>query len=330
MLFLGIGAGLIYLILRGITPEEKEGIKKAAAQANYFWIGVSVVISFLSHLIRALRWKMLIEPTGHKVGTRNTFSALLIGYLANYALPRLGEVTRCGVLSKYEKTPFTSLLGTVIVERAIDLLSLIVLFFLMMLFCFNQVYTFVKKPLQTFYNNKINSLVHLNLLVVLIVLVIVGAGIFIFLKKKKAIWDFAGKYMKNFWDGIKSIGMLKNPLLFWIYSILIWLAYLLSAYFCFFSFTESSHLPLTAGLVILVFGSLGVIATPGGTGAYQILVIKVLTRIFLISFPVSFTIAWMIWGSQALLIVFLGLLSLLLLPILNKNEEARVDTIQNT
>lgn len=331
LFFLSIGIGLIYLIVHGISPEDRENIKQAALKANYFWVLMALIVSVISHWLRAMRWKMLIEPTGKVVKTSNTFFSLMIGYMANYApLPRLGEVYRCVILSRYEKTPFTALLGTVIVERTVDFLSLVVLFFLMLLLCFNQVYGYVKNGVANYISSKLEHLLHFNMLIGIIALVVLVVIAFVLIRKKDTIKAFAGKYIKSFVDGIKSVGKLKKPFLFWGYTVAIWICYLFAAYFCFFCFEESSHLTPVNALVVLIAGTLGVIVTPGGTGAYQVLVTKVLTRIFFISFAISFTIAWIIWGCQLLLSVILGLLSLILLPILNKNEEAGSDTVQNS
>jgi uncharacterized protein (TIRG00374 family) len=331
LFFLAIGAGLIYLIVRGITPEDWANIKIAAIKANYFWVVLAMAVSGVSHWLRALRWKMLIEPTGKAPKISNTFFSVMIGYMANYApLPRLGEVYRCALLSRYEKIPFVAMLGTVIVERVIDTLLLGVLFFVMLFVSFSQVYPYIKAKSSTFIHDKLSHLEHSNLLLIGIVVVILAVIVYIYIKKKDAIWGFAGKYIKSFGDGLKSVAKLKRPGLFWFYSIAIWVCYLLGPYLYFFCFEETSHLTVADALVVLIFGTVGIIITPGGTGAYQILVIKVLTRIFLISFTISFTFAWITWGSQLLLIVILGLISLLLLPLMNKNEEDRGNTVQNS
>ena len=130
LLFLSIGMLLVWLVVKDITAEEKTNIKIAFEKANYFWIVLSMILVTVSHWSRAVRWKMLLEPLGYKPKTSNTFFAIMVGYLANLALPRLGEVSRCGVLNKYEKVSFEEAFGTVIAERAIDLLCLVLVFFL--------------------------------------------------------------------------------------------------------------------------------------------------------------------------------------------------------
>jgi uncharacterized protein (TIRG00374 family) len=327
LLFLGIGIALVYLIVRKITPDDWKNIKLAAVNANYFWVIVSLAIGVLSNILRALRWRMLIEPIDKKPGLANTFFSVMIGYMANYALPRLGEVSRCGVLSKYEKISFAGLIGTVIVERVIDMLMLLLFFMVMLLFSFSKVSTIIKNKATTVLGGKWDSFKHSNPVILIIIAIVLIGGVWFLYKKKDTLFGFAKKFINNFLGGIKSIGSLKKPFLFWFYSVAIWIMYLLMLYVCFFCFSETSHLTLSDALVVLSFATFGVIATPGGIGAYQWLVISVLTHIYFISQSIAFTLAWIIWGSQLILIVLLGLVSLLLLPIINKNDKIGIHTV---
>jgi glycosyltransferase 2 family protein len=337
LLFLGVGVGLVYLIIRKITPEDWKNIKLAAGNANYFWVGFSLVIGTLSHLLRAMRWRLLIESMpaeeggGKLPGLLNTFCSVIIGYLANYALPRLGEVSRCGVLSKYEKISFAGLVGTVVVERVFDLLLMLLLFLLMLLLSFSKVYGIVEKKASVVLQGKWDSFKQINPIILIAgIVVLIGVAWFLY-KKKDHFFGFAKKFINNFLGGIKSIGNLKSPFLFWTYSGGIWFCYLLMPYLCFFCFGETSHLTLSDALVVLMFGTFGVIVpVPGGVGAFQWLVIAVLTHIYFIAPNIAFTLAWIMWGSQLVLILTLGLISLLLLPIINKNDndnKAAVHTV---
>ncbi|MBC8456372.1 MAG: flippase-like domain-containing protein, partial [Deltaproteobacteria bacterium] len=129
--FLGLGILIIWLSLKDLTEEERHEIVKAFRTANYNWVILALMLGIFSHILRALRWMMFMGPMGYKPRFKNSFYAVMIGYLANLAFPRLGEVTRCGILAKYEKIPFNRSLGTVITERAIDMLIFFMLFILM-------------------------------------------------------------------------------------------------------------------------------------------------------------------------------------------------------
>lgn len=315
---MGIGVGLVYLSVKDITSKDIDNIRNNPPR--WWWLIASMLVGLLSHWIRAIRWRMLIEPVAEKPGQRNTFFAVMIGYMANYApILRFGEVYRCGILSRYEKAPFTTLVGTVIVERTIDTLLLIVFFIIMLLLKAEKVYGVVMPHVKLFIHTKLSLLSDHLFLVIGIIVVLAGALVFI-LRKKSGVFGFAQKYIQGFWLGIKSVGKLKKPLWFWFYSVGIWVLYLLSTYLCFFCFNETSSLTLADALVVLMFCTFGVIVSPGGVGAFQILIKNVLEKIYKISGSVPFAMGWIIWGSQFVLIVSLGLISLLLLPILNKND----------
>lgn len=327
LVFLAIGIGLVYLSVKDISSADWQQIKTSHPQ--YWWLLLAMAAAVLSHWLRAVRWRMLIEPFAPKPSRKNAFAAVIIGYMANYApLPRLGEVYRCVILRRYEKTPFTELLGTIVVERTLDFLMMGIFTVLMLTLSAGKVYSVVMDKGQVYFQNKM-SWFNAHLLLIVIAILIVLAGIVLILRIKKGIRDKIMKVVRGFWAGIKGVSKLKNPLLFWFYTISIWVMYLLAAYFCFFCYKETSVLTLTDGLVILVFGAVGVIISPGGIGAYQILVGKAFLYIYHIAKPINIALAWIIWGSQFVLIVFLGLISLLLLPIMNKNEEVRVDSVKN-
>ena len=130
-LFLGLGIFIIWLSLRGLTSEERIQILHSFRIANYNWVILTIIMGITSHILRALRWRLFFEPLGYHPSLKNTFFAVMVGYFANMAFPRLGEVTRCGILTRYEKIPFNKSFGTVITERAIDMIIFIFLFFLM-------------------------------------------------------------------------------------------------------------------------------------------------------------------------------------------------------
>ncbi|HXB13772.1 MAG TPA: lysylphosphatidylglycerol synthase transmembrane domain-containing protein [Bacteroidia bacterium] len=323
LLFLGIGLGLIYLSVKDISLKDLQTLRDNPP--NYWWLIASVLVCLLSHLIRAIRWRMLIEPVSEVPKLSNTFFAVMIGYMANYApLPRLGEVYRCVILSRYEKAPVVALVGTVIVERVIDTFMLLLFFLVMLLVRFQKVYDVVMPKIGLYIHNKLSFVEKHYIVLILAIIIVVGGVAFILLKGENKLMGKVKKFVLNFWEGIKSVGKLKRPVVFWIYSVGIWVLYLLSTYMCMqcFSATAEPSLTIADAVVILIFGTLGVIVTPGGTGAYQVLIKNVLEKIYRIGGIVPFALGWIIWGSQFVLILILGLVSLILLPILNKNEQA--------
>ena len=283
-----------------------------------------MVISGLSHYFRAVRWKILLEPLHHKPKTSNVFFAVMVGYLANFAIHRIGEVTRCGLLTKYEKVPFTEGFGSVIAERAFDMVCLIIIFFMVFALEFTKISGIANDLIFTTIANKWNALMQNHTL--LIILAIVGfiaiAGFFYFRKKiQKLISGKIKGFIFGIWEGLLSIKNVNKPYMFILQTILIWIMYILQVYVCFFAFAETSHLSFTVAMVIMVFGSIGIIAVPGGTGAYQLIVIQILTTVYAITSTPANAFAWSVWASQFILIVLLGFISLVLLGALNKKEE---------
>ena len=324
LFFLGIGILLIWLAVRNLAQEDKDSIAEAFTQANYYWISLSMLLSFFSHLIRAMRWRILIQPLGFNPKLSNTFFALMVGYLANFALPRLGEVSRCGVLTKYEKIPFTEGFGTVIAERAIDLLCLVLIFMGALVFQFDELWGLTNDKIVTPLSTKLSSLMDSNIFLTIFALIMIGITIsfFVFRKRSKGVLSKKLKDMAlGFWEGLKSVKNIKRPFLFIFHTILIWFLYTALLYVGFFCFSETSSLTFAAALAIMLFGSLGIAFVPGGTGAYQALVTETLTSAYKTSFTFAFAFSWLIWTSQFALILLLGVISLILLPVMNRETK---------
>ena len=321
LFFLGLGVLLIWLALRKTTDEEFASIKTSLNNANYFWIFLSVIISGLSHFFRSLRWKILLNSMGHNPKTSNTFFSVMVGYLANFGLPRLGEVTRCGLLTTYEKIPFTESLGTVVSERALDVICLLIIFFAALGIEFDKIYGIADDLIFSTVSEKFHSLMQKQTFVIVagIILLLMVVAFFYFRKKIQALISGKAKgIITGLWNGLVSVKNVNKPVWFIIHTVLIWIMYILQVYVCFFAFGQTAHLSFMVAVVIVVFGSLGVIAVPGGTGAYQLIVIQILTTVYLIGKPVAFAFAWAVWTSQFVLILSVGLISLLLLALLNK------------
>ena len=321
LFFLGIGVLLIWLAVRNLTENDKASIADAFTQANYYWIALSMFLSFLSHLVRAMRWRILIQPLGFNPKLSNTFFALMVGYLANFALPRLGEISRCGVLTKYEKIPFTEAFGTVIAERAIDVLCLILIFVGTLFFQFDELWGLTNDKIIIPLSSKVSSMMDSNIFLTIFAVIMIGITIsfFVFRKRSKGMLSKKVKDMAlGFWEGLKSVKNIRRPFLFIFHTILIWLLYTGLLYVGFFCFEETSQLAFGAALAIMLFGSLGIAFVPGGTGAYQALVTETLTSAYKTTFTFAFAFSWLIWTSQFALILLLGVISLILLPIMNK------------
>jgi glycosyltransferase 2 family protein len=327
-IFLGIGLFFIWIFLRNLTADQKQEILNSMGNANYWWIGLAIPLGILSHFTRAMRWKMLIETMGYKPRKSNMFFAVMIGYFANLALPRLGEVSRCTILTKYEDVPFQKSFGTVITERALDMVVFIFLFFLNLAFQAERLSGYIDekiyKPLQA----KLHLSYNLSgaFAIIMIVFIVVFGIIFLVFRKKilaNKLYLKVKEIALGFVEGMKSLIKVRNLWLFSFYTFSIWALYLLMAYIVFFSISASSGLGIDAGLAVLVFGSVGFMVVQGGIGIYPAIVAETLV-LYGVASAQGYALGWLIWASQNIIIVLVGIISLLLLPILNnrKHEKA--------
>lgn len=325
--FLGIGIFFIWIFLRNLTPEQKKEIVQSMGDANYWWIGLAIPLGILSHYVRAIRWKMLIETMGYKPGNTNMFFAVITGYFANLALPRLGEVSRCTVLANYENVPFNKSFGTVITERAFDLIIFVVLFFFNVALQAERLSGYINekiyKPLQA----KLHLSYDLSgtLLIIVISFIVIFSLIFIVFRKQitsNKLYLKIKHMVLGFLEGMKSLIKVKNLWLFAFYSFSIWALYLLMAYIVFFSMPGSSGLGIDAGFAVLVFGSVGFMVVQGGIGIYPAIVAETLV-LYGVASVQGYALGWLIWTSQNLTIVLVGIISLILLPILNNRKNVK-------
>ena len=321
--FLGIGVLLVWLAVKDKTKAELDTIKRALEQADYSWILLSFLVTALSHLFRAIRWKILLIPLGHKPKSSNTFFAVMVGYLANLALPRLGEITRCGLMKQYEEVPFTEGFGTVLAERALDLVCLVLIFFITLTIEFEKISGIANELIFKTLSEKAALLTEKKEMLIMVIGGLILFMVLLYYLRKRLQTFFSSKikaFVVGLWQGLLSIKNVKQPGWFVVHTLLIWLMYILQVYVCFFSFAETRSLSFVAAMAIMIFGSLGIIVVPGGTGAYQAIVIQILTTAYFISETSSFAFAWAVWSGQIMIILALGLISLALLPLLNKKN----------
>jgi glycosyltransferase 2 family protein len=320
--FLGLGIFFIWLFLHRLTHDEKHEIYYSFLSANFWWILLSVVLGILSHISRAVRWKLLLTPLGFNPGLRNTFFAVMTGYFANLALPRLGEVSRCGVLAKYEKIPFQKSFGTVVTERGIDIISLFLAFVVNFVIQIKKWGIFKETILYRGTASRYNQFENSGIYYWLIFGSLIVLALLLFKQRHRiAHTRFYRKIREiilGFIEGLKTLTKLKNPFWFIFHTIFIWLMYFFMTYIVFFSLEETSQLGLDAGIAVLVFGSIGIIVVQGGIGIYPFIIAEILT-LFMIPQTTGYALGWLLWSGQTVTIILVGILSLILLPLLNRN-----------
>lgn len=319
LLFLGVSVFLFWLVYRDQNWDDL--LKVLKEDVNYTWIGVACLMGIASHISRAMRWQLLTESMGYKIRFWNSFMGVMIGYFANLAIPRMGEFTRCGVVSKYEKVPFSNLLGTVVTERVIDMIILLTLTLLVIITQFKQLGVFLDNNPEI--RDKLVHMFHSWWML----LILLGTVIVLW-----ALWKW---YLRNriqgriraFFHGLKegllTVKDVKHKGLFVFHSLFIWLMYFLMFYVCFFCFEFTSHLNMLVGLTIFVLASYGMVApVQGGIGAWHFMVIAAL-MIYLPHTPniesMAKTFALLTHGSMTLLYIIVGVICVILLPIYNRD-----------
>ncbi|MBL7719771.1 MAG: flippase-like domain-containing protein [Flavipsychrobacter sp.] len=321
LVFLGLGIGIIYYMFNSMSAADKAAMYDSMKQTR-LWIIFPVLVSgYLSHWFRALRWKMMLKPLDIVPTTTNTTLAILIGYLVNLLVPRMGEVAKCTILAKYEHVPADKMVGTVVAERAFDVLVL-------------GLITLTAFGLQAdvigeFVNDKILSAFAAK--TTLIAAGISGMVFFVLLLvyvARKYQHSKIGRFIKGLSDGVATIWKLENRGRFLLLTVLIWGNYYLQVMMGFWSLPATEHLGWLCGMVVLVFGSVGMIATPGGLGAYPALVALILGY-YHMSPADGQALGWVSWVAQAVIVILLGVGALIVLPIFNRKKHHaahRVDT----
>jgi uncharacterized protein (TIRG00374 family) len=299
---------LLWLSLRGLTLGEGENksefLWKAWQNSNKGYLGLMALVAILSHLLRAERWRMLLVPTGNKVGLTNSFLSLMIGYLVNLAVPRGGEVSRCYNLYKLEKTPVEVSFGTVVVERMVDVVCLLLLIAL----SFFAEWQKLKKFIDTLnFSSGEGFSISPWMIVVFLGVIVFAAAIFFLRKNKKLL-----KIIEGFKEGLLAIFKMQNKGLFIAYSLGIWLLYFLMSYLVIKAFPETEDLGFSAVLTLFAVGSIAMAAPlPGGAGSYHTLVPLALVMLYNLPQADAVAFVFIFHGWQTILMILMGVLSLI-------------------
>jgi uncharacterized protein (TIRG00374 family) len=275
IILFGIGVFIFWKIYKGEWGRVKESLKNL----NYFWIGISIVLSILSQVSRAIRWNMLIRPLGYNPRLGNTFLSILVLYLVNLIVPRGGEVARCIVLSKSEKIPFTKLVGTVFIERLADLMTLT---FLSLIFLIYQIRILINlyNSIQELQSGISQIFTLKTLIIVLLGVILLFAGLFLFRaiikknsNKNSSLILKLRELKNNVIEGIKSIAKLKNKWYFIAHSLLIFILWLFMLYVIFLAFEPTRHLSIWTGIItFLIGGIVMILPISGGIGIWHLAV----------------------------------------------------------
>ncbi|MCC9136666.1 lysylphosphatidylglycerol synthase transmembrane domain-containing protein [Pontibacter silvestris] len=321
-LLLAVSALLMWYALKELDFKK---VWEELHNADYVWVGVSLVMGAAAYFSRAHRWKMQIDPTGYHPSFANTYNAMMVCYLANLVLPRAGEVIRCSMLKRTDDVPVNTALGTVIAERFIDMIMLAVAVGLAFLFEFYRIRDFFLDLLTDKYNSLEQagaSLYWLGvLLIVLMVVLLISGAIFLKRLRRNTYFLKIVSFMKGILQGVFSVAKVKNQGLFWGHTVFVWFMYYTSSLVVFYALPGTSDLSWSAGLSVLVVGSLGMAApVQGGVGVYHLLVQSTLL-LYGVPKEAGMAFALLAHTSQTLLVVVMGVLSFIA-SMLQRNKVA--------
>lgn len=269
LVFAGIAVALIWFIFRDQNIDE---LLAAAHKINYWWIAISMLVSVPGYIVRGARWNLLLKGLGYNPSLINSTKAVSMGYLFNLAFPRLGEVTRCTVLNRQEKIPLNTLIGTVVAERAIDVLCLLLIIFFVVFAGADMLGKHLNNLLIVPMQEKLSQLANNTLLIVILVVVAIAGLVALRLVITRTAFGAKVKgFIGDFTSGITSVFRMKHQGRFWLLTVLLWSVYFAMMYVCYFGIPELLKLSFIDSLFVFVLGSLGMAApTPGGAGTYEL------------------------------------------------------------
>ncbi|WP_370090073.1 lysylphosphatidylglycerol synthase transmembrane domain-containing protein [Ekhidna sp.] len=301
-----LAAALLYLVFRNIDWVE---FWDRARSVDYSWVILSILLSIVAYVARAYRWNILLEPLGYNLKTSRTTLAVLIGYLANLALPRLGELTRCGVLKRNDNVEVPAALGSVVTERIIDVLTLFLLILVSLIVESDRLLQFLSSAYRD---------LNIPSYLVISLIGIGGIGIValvLFLRKQDKLKGKVAEIVKGFVSGLLSLKSIQRPVGFLLSTAVLWIVYFLMSYIIIFSLPETAHLGVGAGFMLLITGGIALsIPVQSGFGTYHGMIAGMLllysvdetTGVFLATLlHTSQILAVALFGSIALIISFM-------------------------
>jgi glycosyltransferase 2 family protein len=327
IVILGVTIVLIYFSLRGLKVAEGEDkwdyLKGTWDNAHKGWLAAMAVLSIISHVMRAERWRMLLKPVGFDARLSSSFLSLMVGYLINLIIPRGGEISRSYNLYKLDKIPVIESFGTVVIERIVDLVCLMLVIVISFLFESKKLFAFIGTlPLSTNGSSKF-----IILLYALPVLLIFGLLFYWILKTNKKINTRVRKLWASFRDGMLSILKLERKGLFTFYSCFIWILYFAMSYTVLKAFPATSTLGFNAVLSLFAIGAIAMAAPlPGGMGSYHVLVPQGLFFLYNVPLPDAVAFTFIFHGWQTALYIVFGALSLVVTSFVVKKDSARKRT----
>ncbi len=317
LIFAILGIALIVWRYNAMSESDKDAMFQAFGNVRWVWAIPIFIASFFSHYFRALRWKQLLSPLSIVPKTSNVVYSVLIGYLANVAVPRMGEIAKCTVLAKYEKVPADKLIGTIIAERAFDVVCFGVLLLLTLMAQYPIIAPYAQQVFSYLFKDELGNFLWMRILLLAILGIVGLVGMVVFYKKTKG--TKIGQILNGILAGLIAIKNVKNKTAFLLNTILIWGLYTSIAIMVLYAMPETSHLSPLVGLSVITFGSIAMMVPAPGSIAYPVIVAPVLV-LYGLSEPIGQAYGWINWAAQNATVISFGIAALILLPLSNRTK----------
>jgi hypothetical protein len=325
IIFLALGLLLLWVAFRNVRFRElAEGLKSA----NYLFVLLSVAFSIFAYLSRARRWNLLIHPLGYKPSFMNTFNALMTGYFANLALPRIGEITRCVALGKKEDIPADKLIGTVVVERAVDMMALLIIMTVMIFTSGDRIRQFLKETIFIPVKEQILIPAGQTWLIWSLVLLILAVLLWLVVRYRKRLGKIPlvseiFKLSKGIITGLKSITRLEKKWEFLFHTVFMWICYIFMTWVVVFAIDNTSHLGFRDAIFLLVIGGFAmVVPVPAGMGAFHYIISRGLAFVQGVNLEDGALYAILTHESQVIMVIIVGIVSSYMIFRKDKGKEA--------
>ena len=307
LLPISVGVFCIYFSFRNINFSD---FKQYFFEINYLWVAMGILLGALSHISRSYRWKFLINPLGYKLGFINSVLAVFSAYLINYTIPRAGDLARATMISKYEKIPLEKTLGTIVAERAVDVICIIVIIFVGLIIEFRRI---SDKLAFLFQDSEIS-----------VILIYFGAFVLMlfilnWIVKKSKYYKSITNFFSGIIEGLTVIFRMKKRNLFIIHSVFIWLMYVLMFWATSKAFVELYEVNFFQLMISFILAALSIMFSNGGIGIYPLAVEESLGW-YGIQSTTGLAFGWVSWLSQTMMVVIFGGISLFVLPFINRSK----------
>jgi uncharacterized protein (TIRG00374 family) len=307
LLPISIGIFCIYFSFRNINFSD---FKQYFFEINYAWVAMGILLGALSHISRSYRWKFLVNPLGYKLGFINSVLAVFSAYLINYTIPRAGDLARATMISKYEKIPLEKTLGTIVAERAVDVICIIIII------CIGLIIEFQRISEKLIFLTKDTEISAILIYFAAFVLILFTLN---WILKKSKYYKSITNFFSGIIEGLTVIFKMKKRNLFIIHSVFIWLMYVLMFWATSKAFVELYDVTFFQLMISFTLAALSIMFSNGGIGIYPLAVEESLGW-YGIQSTTGLAFGWVSWLSQTMMVVIFGGLSLFVLPFINRNK----------